>query len=230
MAISAELLAALAKPFPADSIHWRVGSTTKDGKRGMALAYIDARDVMDRLDEVCCGEWQDSYSEVCGRIVCNITIYGQTRADGAGDTAVEAEKGGLSDAFKRAAVKWGVGRYLYRLPSEWVALDGKKRIQTPPSLPHWALPKGEISDQDIDFERVENEDKTIAQQDESRAAQELIRAILDLEATLINENLMTAEQREKVRKKYAQVIKLEAGTVENLSTYYDQLVNHKRGS
>ena len=69
MAISAELLAALAKPFPADSIHWRVGSTTKDGKRGMALAYIDARDVMDRLDEVCCGEWQDSYSEVCGRIV-----------------------------------------------------------------------------------------------------------------------------------------------------------------
>ena len=228
MAISAELLTALATPFPGDAIHWRVGSTTKDNKRGMALAYIDARDVMNRLDEVCCGEWGDSYTEVCGRIVCSITIYGQTRADGAGDTAVEAEKGGLSDAFKRSAVKWGVGRYLYRLPSEWVALDAKKRIQTPPSLPHWALPKGEISDQDIDFERIENEDKTIAQQDENRAAQELIRAILDLEATLLNADQMSAEQREKVRKKYAQVIKLEAGTVENLSNYYDQLVNYKR--
>ena len=45
------------------------------------------------------------------------------KADGAGDTAHEAEKGGISDAFKRAAVQWGVGRYLYRLESPWVAIE-----------------------------------------------------------------------------------------------------------
>jgi hypothetical protein len=45
------------------------------------------------------------------------------KADGAGDTDVEAEKGALSDAFKRAAVRWGVGRYLYGLPSPWVEVE-----------------------------------------------------------------------------------------------------------
>jgi hypothetical protein len=45
------------------------------------------------------------------------------KSDGAGDSDVEAEKGAVSDAFKRAAVKWGVGRYLYDLDSPWVALE-----------------------------------------------------------------------------------------------------------
>jgi len=49
------------------------------------------------------------------------------KADGAGDTDVEAEKGAISDAFKRAAVKWGVGRYLYDLDSPWVALEPSGR-------------------------------------------------------------------------------------------------------
>jgi hypothetical protein len=44
------------------------------------------------------------------------------KADGAGDSDIEAEKGALSDAFKRAAVRWGIGRYLYKLKSPWVAL------------------------------------------------------------------------------------------------------------
>jgi len=60
------------------------------------------------------------------KTVCEIGILcGDTwvwKADGAGDSDVEAEKGALSDAFKRAAVRWGVGRYLYNLKSPWVAL------------------------------------------------------------------------------------------------------------
>ena len=55
-------LADLKKPFPPERISWRVGSTTKDKSKGMALAYIDARDVQDRLDEVCGVEnWQCRY-------------------------------------------------------------------------------------------------------------------------------------------------------------------------
>jgi Rad52/22 family double-strand break repair protein len=36
---------------------------------------------------------------------------------------MEAEKGALSDAFKRAAVRWGVGRYLYEIKSPWITLE-----------------------------------------------------------------------------------------------------------
>lgn len=124
--------------FPKEDIHWRSQSLTKDGDKALALAYVDARDVMDRLDDVCGAEnWQDRYEVHGGKTICYLSIkIGEewiTKADGAGDTQVEAEKGSLSDAFKRAAVKWGIGRYLYDLPTPWVPCDtyeagGKKRF------------------------------------------------------------------------------------------------------
>lgn len=136
----------LAEPFPAKAIHWRVGSRTKDKTKGTALAYLDARDVMDRLDEVLGPEnWEDYYQETSsGRVVCSLTIrVGDrvvTKSDAAGDTQVEGEKGAVSDAFKRAAVKFGLGRYLYRLPTEWVALKNERYLSETPTLPDWALP------------------------------------------------------------------------------------------
>lgn len=118
----------LAAAFPPENISWRVGSTTQDKKKGMALAFIDARDVMDRLDAVCGPEnWQDRYEFHGPRTICYLSIrIGDewiTKADGAGDSDVEAEKGAISDALKRAAVKWGVGRYLYDLASPWVEIE-----------------------------------------------------------------------------------------------------------
>ena len=121
------ILDALSAPFPAERVSWRVGSTSADKSRGLALAYIDARDVQDRLNEVLGIHWQCRYPHANGKTVCEIGVkIGDEwiwRADGAGDTDVEAEKGALSDAFKRAAVRWGVGRYLYDLDSPWVALE-----------------------------------------------------------------------------------------------------------
>lgn len=121
-------LNALSAPFPPAKVSWRVGSTTQDKKKGMALAYVDARDVMDRLDEVCGpAGWQCSYPHANGKTVCSIGIkIGDEwvwKANGAGDTDIEAEKGALSDAFKRAAVCWGIGRYLYDLDSPWVDIE-----------------------------------------------------------------------------------------------------------
>lgn len=118
-------LVKLAAEFPKSAVSWRSQSLTKDGTKALALAYIDARDVMDRLDDVCGPEnWQDRYEFHGPRTVCylSIRIGGEwiTKADGAGDSDVEAEKGAISDALKRAAVKWGVGRYLYALSSPWV--------------------------------------------------------------------------------------------------------------
>lgn len=119
----------LAEPFSPDQISWRVGSTNGDKTKGMALAYLDARDVMDRLDLICGPTgWERRHPHVGGTTTCEIAIWVEGRgwvvkSDGAGDTQVEAEKGSLSDAFKRAAVNWGVGRYLYSLPSPWVAIE-----------------------------------------------------------------------------------------------------------
>ena len=43
-------------------------------------------------------------------------------------TQFEADKGAMSDAFKRAAVRGGVGRYLYSMGDQWVELDERKRF------------------------------------------------------------------------------------------------------
>lgn len=117
----------LSSPFDPSEVDWRVGSTTQDKSKGMALAYIDARTVMDRLDAVCGpAGWQNRYVIEGTKTVCEIGIKcGDEwvwKSDGAGDSDVEAEKGALSDAFKRAAVRWGIGRYLYNLKSPWVPL------------------------------------------------------------------------------------------------------------
>lgn len=137
--------AALAAPFPPDRVSWRVGSSNKKkvqretgnnsakATKGMALAFINSRDVQERLDDVCGpGNWQDRYEFHGPRTICylSIRIDGEwvTKADGAGDSDVEAAKGSISDALKRAAVKWGIGRYLYALPSPWVDLDDWEQI------------------------------------------------------------------------------------------------------
>lgn len=116
----------LAEPFDRAKISWRA-QVVSNGK-ALALAYIDARDVQDRLDVVCGREnWQNRYPHVDRKTVCEIGIrVGDEwiwKSDGAGDSDVEAEKGALSDAFKRAAVKWGIGRYLYDLDCPWVPCE-----------------------------------------------------------------------------------------------------------
>lgn len=149
----------LAAEFPRGDVHWRAQTLTADGSKALALAYIDARDVMDRLDEVCGPEgWSDSYVETAkGRVICSIAIKTPeegwvTKSDGAGDTDVEGDKGGMSDAFKRCAVKWGVGRYLYRLPSVWAPCEPRKKQDGSLYLnqkgkPEWKAWKGSPWDQ-----------------------------------------------------------------------------------
>lgn len=143
--IAKETYEALKAPFPSKVIHWRVGATTKDKSKGIPLAYIDARDVMKRLDDVVGGEnWQVRYPFAgCCEIGIRVGDEWIWKANGAGATDVEGEKGQYSDAFKRAAVIHGIGRYLYYLPNIWVALDQYKKIAETPKLPKWALPSNE---------------------------------------------------------------------------------------
>lgn len=133
-----EIFDRLSAPFPTEMIEWRIGSRNQEKTKGIALAYIDARAVMDRLDSVCGpGNWQCRYPHANTKTICDIgiRILGDDGAEwiwksnGAGDSDIEAEKGALSDAFKRAAVLWGIGRYLYDLDSPWVELDREKYIK-----------------------------------------------------------------------------------------------------
>lgn len=115
----------LQAPFPPGDIHWRVGQAGEyNGKTWVKiLAYIANRDVQNRLDSVVgCQNWRNEYREgSSGGTICGIGIWDDEKKewivkyDGAENTDIEAVKGGLSDAMKRAAVQWGIGRYLYDL-------------------------------------------------------------------------------------------------------------------
>ena len=99
---------------------WRVQSFSQFKAEATCVAYIDARDVEDLLDEVCgMDNWACEYYEMKGNLFCRIGIATDKcwvwKSDCGSETAVEAEKGEASDAFKRAAVKWGIGRFLYRM-------------------------------------------------------------------------------------------------------------------
>lgn len=128
------ILKQLSNEFDKSSVTFRPGALTKNKDKAIPLAYIDARDVMDRLDSVLGAEnWEDSYEFNGTRTICTLKVrIGNewiSKSDGAGDTNIEGDKGGLSDAFKRAAVKWGVGRYLYKLRFMWAPVNEWKRFE-----------------------------------------------------------------------------------------------------
>lgn len=159
---------ALAAPFKADEIEWRVQRGGMSGKNPwiMAVCYITSRAVQQRLDNIVGpANWQNVVKPVDGGFAhgLSIKVDGEwiTKWDGAGCTGIEPVKGGISDSLKRAAVQWGIGRYLYQLETEFaqcrVIVDRKQatgNVHThkpqngpreliewfDPELPNWALP------------------------------------------------------------------------------------------
>ena len=133
--VPADRLAELGEFFDPADLEVRVGATSKDKKKGMALFYVTNRAIMDRLDLVCgLANWRNEYRPTPNdpegtSLLCGLSILVQTptgadwitKWDGAANTETEAVKGGLSASMKRAAVQWGIGRYLYSLPSPWVS-------------------------------------------------------------------------------------------------------------
>ncbi|SIO14244.1 Rad52/22 family double-strand break repair protein [Singulisphaera sp. GP187] len=112
-----DLFAALAAPFDSHELKLRSQS-------GRQLHYITARTVMNRLDTVLGPEnWWDRYVPGENSVMCELTIRlpdgsTLTKSDAGGYAGMadsgDDDKSGYSDGFKRAAVKFGVARYLYR--------------------------------------------------------------------------------------------------------------------
>lgn len=153
----------LCAKFPSDQIEWRIGQAGKktDGKAwAKCLAYIQARAIMDRLDETMGPDkWKAEYSFVGATgVICKLSLKFAdewvTKEDGAEFSEIDAFKGGISGALKRAAVLWGIGRYLYDLEADFAIIveqgtkgaryaktkDGLAFYWVPPQLPDWALP------------------------------------------------------------------------------------------
>lgn len=132
----------LAEPFPFEEIEWRVLRVSKKKPVAQVAAYVDSRAIQNRLDSVLGREnWQNRFITVMGSDreavanVCELSIYYPdrkewiTKSDGAGCTDIEPIKGGLSNAFKRAASMWNIGRYLYGLKDVWADIDEYKAIR-----------------------------------------------------------------------------------------------------
>lgn len=142
-----DLFAALAAPFESNEVKVR---TTRGG---VELHYITARTVMNRLDSVLGPEnWWDEFVPTEHSVLCKLTIRlpdgsTVTKQDAGGYAGMELrtrtgelirddendEKSGYSDAFKRAATKLGVARYLYRDGVPTFARVGPSAAETPAS-------------------------------------------------------------------------------------------------
>jgi hypothetical protein len=157
----------LKEPFAEKDVEWRISRSgiTNDKPWATALCYITARAAMDRLDEVVgAGNWKDTYTHLPNGVLCTLAIKiggpnGEwvAKQNGADESDIESFKGGISNAFKRAAVNWGIGRYLYDLTESFVEFSPNKTGNSalvkdkksgkemwvnwmPPKLPAWALP------------------------------------------------------------------------------------------
>jgi len=117
------------RPFPAEVVLSRVQVTTATS--ALVVYYIDARHVSERLNQLVPGHWSDTYQTVAvgdqHGIQCSLfaTVDDHTaRVSDIGTKQANDDMGGLkamySDAFKRAAVKFGIGVSLYAQPTTWV--------------------------------------------------------------------------------------------------------------
>lgn len=159
----------LAAPFAPEDVEWFIGVTNKEKDKGLAIPFITNRAVQERLDDVCGVDgWKNEYKTLGEREIydynnqltgkktsqlCGISIWSEirqewiTKWDGAEESDIEAIKGSLSSAMKRAAVQFGIGRYLYYLDSPWVEIEQRGRSYVIKAnqkivLPGWALPGG----------------------------------------------------------------------------------------
>jgi hypothetical protein len=127
----------LAEPFDAQEIKFKVQAVVNNQKNCLVIAFIDARCVMDRLDEVVGVDgWEDHYEMLDGgSALCRLRIRlggtWVTKEDVGGESGQpdqgDKTKSAISDALKRAAVKFGIGRYLYRSKPQYMEYDQQKR-------------------------------------------------------------------------------------------------------
>lgn len=119
------MTAPLAPDVPLDEIEWRIDGDIDQGGGVRVVCYLDAPTVSRLLDEwVGPWRWSDRYEPTGkeGSMWCHLSVADGdgvwvTKSDLGTASNFEADKGLVSDAFKRVAMrKWGVGRNVFDLP------------------------------------------------------------------------------------------------------------------
>lgn len=159
-----ELRGALQAHFPEGEVKFKPGPVK--GDKALALAYVDARCVQDRLDDVFgVAGWQDEYTLLPdGACLCRLRVKVNGEWIEKMDVGSESEqkdehdrhKAAVSDALKRAAVKLGIGRYLYRIGVQWAGYDAQKRAITgkPRTTPQGQARPGREAAPSVDSNRA----------------------------------------------------------------------------
>jgi hypothetical protein len=125
--LTREDLEQLKAPFDASTISIKIQSFSKAKDRAMLVAYVQHTDAYNRLESVDPG-WTcetTNIKEVGDLVVVSMkmTVKGVTRENvGEG----EDYKSAYSDALKRVAMLFGIGRYLYDQGQAWVKYDDQK--------------------------------------------------------------------------------------------------------
>jgi hypothetical protein len=121
-----EALPLLRRPFTPEAVKWKVQNVFPAASGCIIVAYIDARLVVERLNTVVADAWEEEYHQASGDTAwCFLTVFDRTHRDIGKATGFEKEKAVISDALKRAAVKFGVGVSVYALPQVTLYNDGK---------------------------------------------------------------------------------------------------------
>lgn len=116
---------------PIENPKWRVQSAypREHPTTAVVVPYIDSRMVQERLDTALGPDnWSNTYDPESGAASISIKIDGEwiTKADVGAESKIDKEKGKASDAFKRAAVMWGIGRDIYKLGDQRLKCDQYK--------------------------------------------------------------------------------------------------------
>lgn len=129
----------LREPFPVEHIEWKPSATTRDKAKALAVPYADIRAYEDRLNETCDG-WSTNihWLKLENKIVCTVAlVIEETSRENAGESPLNDENAATiayAQAFKRACSSFGLGRYLYDLPTSWVPYDGDRKQITDEAL------------------------------------------------------------------------------------------------
>lgn len=117
-------LSGLSAEFPPEDLEWRVqrSGMSKNGPWAIIVPFVSARAIMDRFDLVVGSHnWESKHREATKGMITTLSvkINGEwvAKEDGAEFTDIESFKGAISGGLKRAAVAWGCGRYLYKMPT-----------------------------------------------------------------------------------------------------------------
>jgi len=215
----------LSRPLEITDVDFRVQSINNGGYATI-LAYKDARVDMNRLDEVLTPlGWQRDYKLIDGKLFCGVGIYNDEihewiwKWDVGTESHTAAEKGQVSDAFKRACFNLGIGRELYDYPvisvklndNEWSKEGGRPKQTYNLRIREWTW-YSEFNESGISFLAAKDENGnvrfkwgTLAKKEEPQPKPEQVEEVEETTTPEIQEEPKVDSVKEVLTQEYKKI-------------------------